>query len=96
MPTTRARGGFRYIGSNATSIDLGAILTAAQNTATTLEVSGCRVTDAVKVTATTPTTGIIYDGHVSSAGTVTIRAINITAGTVNPSATEISVAVYRP
>ncbi len=97
MATTRARGGFRYIGTRkVAAYDVGSTLTLAEDVATTVEISGARVSDVAAVTLATQTAGIIVDAYVSSAGVVTLRSMNVTAGTINPTASEAVVTVFRP
>lgn len=62
-----------------------------------ITVGGASVGDIVLVGfAAAPTAGINYQGFVSAANTVTIRAFNITGGNVTPGATTFNVLVIKP
>lgn len=75
--------------------DFGSIATQAQATQT-VTVTGARSSGSnVSVTAETPTSGIIVDGYVSAADTVTIRAHNYTSGAVDPAESVYNVIVYQ-
>lgn len=63
--------------------DFGSI--AAQSQATqTVTVSGARSGDAVIVRPTTAVNGIVMDGTVTADNIVTIRAVNYSAGAIDP------------
>lgn len=92
MPA-KARNRFRVIGSYTGTWDPGATTTV---DTTTVNVPGAQTTDAVLVTVQTPTTGIIYSGYVSALGVITLRAQNVTAGSLNAASTTLTVIVLRP
>jgi hypothetical protein len=78
------------------SITYGAILTLATGTGT-ITVNGAVVGDAVVLgMAAAPIAGIVYQGYVSAANTVTVRAFNVTAGSITPGATTFNVIVIKP
>lgn len=82
MPA-KARRQQRLI-SVATGVALSAASVAANatNKANTVSVPECKLGDSVNVTLLSPTDGVLVDGYVSSNGTVTIRLINASGGTV--------------
>lgn len=80
--------------TNSAVFDFGNITTLSTAT-TTVTVTGARSGDAVHVSSGTPTTGIIIDGYVSASDTVTIRAQNFTAGTINPASSTFRVIVFQ-
>jgi len=60
----------------------------------TIAVTGAAVGDEVIMgLPAAPTAGIVFNAFVSAANTVTIRASNITAGAIDPTAATYSVAV---
>lgn len=75
--------------------DIGSIATLVEAT-TTVNVPGVKVGDIVMVTPDTPATGFQYSGYVSAASVVTLRAVNATAGTVDPASIAGTVLVLRP
>lgn len=82
-----------YFGSK--THDFGSINSQSQ-AVTTVTITGVRATGAnVQVTPETPTDGIIVDGYVSAADTVTIRAHNYTAGALDPAQSVYNVIVYQ-
>ena len=86
--------GWKKTYTNSAIFNFGDILTLATAT-TTVTVTGARDGDAVHVSSGTPTTGIIIDGYVSASDTVTIRAQNFTAGTINPASSTFRVIVFQ-
>lgn len=74
--------------------DFGSIAGAAQ-ASTTTTVTGARSGDAVLVTPSADTTGIIYSGVVTANDTVTIYAKNFTAGAIDPASTTFRVIVFQ-
>ena len=81
-----------FVGSVA--YDFGAI--AAQTEATTtLTITGAAVGDVVIVRPTTAVNGIITDGTVTAANTVTIRAVNYSSGSINPASQTYNVIVFQ-
>ncbi|MEO0557455.1 MAG: hypothetical protein AAF170_04645 [Bacteroidota bacterium] len=70
-------------GANAT-VDFPSIAAHSDDTSITVTVSGANVGDSVKVTPLAPlTAGLVVDGYVSSADTVTLIATNTTAGAID-------------
>lgn len=79
--------------SATASLDFGSI-NAAASADLTITVTGAAVGDSVSVgLAAAPTAGIVFQGFVSAADTVTIRATNITASPVDPLAQTIRATV---
>lgn len=78
-------GAFRQVASATFSWDVGSTATLVQAT-TTVAAPGVKPGDVVIVGAVTPTSGFTYDGYVSANGVITLRAHNVTAGTVDPAA----------
>jgi hypothetical protein len=74
--------------------DFSSINAQSQDT-TTLTITGVSSGDAVHVTPVTPTSGILVDGYVSAADTVTIRAHNYTSGSVDPASSDYRVIVFQ-
>lgn len=74
--------------------DFASINAQSQDT-TTLAITGVRSGAAVHVTPITPTSGILVDGYVSADDTVTIRAHNYTAGSVDPASSDYRVIVWQ-
>jgi hypothetical protein len=66
-----------------------------QSAGQSVAVPGARVGDAVTITPFSDTTGILYKGVVSSDDTVTIYAINFTAGAIDPVAMLFRVVVIQ-
>lgn len=72
------------------ALNFGSI-SAAASVDLTITVPGAAVTDSVALgLPAAPTAGIVFNGFVSAAGTVTVRATNITASPVDPAS-----ATYR-
>lgn len=77
------------------SLDFGSINAAASEDLT-ITVAGAAVNNAVSLgLPAAPTAGIVFQGFVSAANTVTVRATNITGSPVNPSAQTIRVTVIK-
>lgn len=74
--------------------DFGSINAQVEAT-TTVTVSGAVAGDMVLVRPTTAVNGIIVDGTVSAANTVTIRAVNYSAGAINPAEQVYKVIVIQ-
>lgn len=66
------------------TIDFANIPANSESAGTAVTIPGARPGDAVHVTPFSNTVGITYKGVVSAADTVTLYAINFTAGAVNP------------
>lgn len=74
--------------------DFGSI--SAQSQATqTVTVTGARTGDAVLVRPTTAVNGIIMDGTVTAADTVTVRAVNYSSGSIDPGSQVYRVVVFQ-
>lgn len=69
--------------------DFGSIATLSQATQT-VTLTGVKFGDSVLVTSTTAVNGIIVDGTVTTDNTVTVRAVNYSAGAIDPAS-----QVYR-
>jgi len=79
--------------SNSASLNFGSIGAAAQADLT-ITVTGAAVGDEVVMALpATPAAGLIFNAFVSAANTVTIRASNITAVPVDPTAATFGVIV---
>lgn len=77
------------------SLNFGSIATTA-SADLTITVTGAAVGDEVAIgLPAAPTAGIIYQAFVSAANTVTVRATNITANSVDPAAQSFTVAVFK-
>jgi len=74
--------------------DFGSIATQAEAT-TTVTVTGAAVGDMVIVRPTTAVNGIILDGTVTAANTVTIRAVNYSSGGIDPASQDYHVLVFQ-
>lgn len=74
--------------------DFGSIATLSQAT-TTVTVTGAAVNDSVIVTPASAVNGIIIDGTVTSANTVTIRAVNYSSGAIDPGSKAYRVIVFQ-
>lgn len=74
--------------------DFGAIAAASQ-ASTTLTVTGARSGDAVLVTPSEDTSGVVFSGVVTANDTVTIYAKNYTAGAINPASTTFRIIAFQ-
>jgi hypothetical protein len=74
--------------------DFGSINAQSQAT-TTVTVTGAAVGDAVLVRPTTAVNGILLDGTVTAANTVTVRAVNYSAAPIDPASQVYSVIVFQ-
>ena len=75
------------------SLDFGSIATLAQADLT-ITVAGAAVGDYVVMSLpAAPTAGIVFNAFVSAANTVTVRATNATASSINPAAATYGVLV---
>lgn len=73
-----------------------ASINAAASEDLTITVAGAAVNDTVSIgLPAAPTAGIVFQGFVSAANTVTVRATNITANPVNPDAQTIRATVIK-
>lgn len=61
----------------------------------TVTVAGARVGDMVMVRPTTAVAGIILDGTVTADNTVTVRAVNYSAGAIDPASQVYRVLVIQ-
>lgn len=76
------------------TIDFGSI-TAQNQASSTVAVTGARSGDAVSVTPSADTAGIVFSGVVTAKDTVTIYAKNFTAGSIDPASTTFRVIVFQ-
>lgn len=74
--------------------DFGSINAQTQATQT-VTVTGAVVGDAVIVRPTTAVNGIILDGTVTAADTVTVRAVNYSSGAIDPGSQVYTVIVLQ-
>lgn len=74
--------------------DFGSINAQVEAT-TTVTVTGARSGDAVIVRPTTAVNGIILDGTVTAANTVTVRAVNYSSGAIDPASQVYRVIVFQ-
>lgn len=82
--------------SGVASIDFGSMGTLTQVTST-ISVTGAAVNDLVLVGygSSTVSNDIILDGYVSAADTVTVRAHNVSSGTIDPPSRSVRVMVFK-
>ena len=81
--------------TNSASLNFAEIA-AAEAADLTIAVTGAAVGDEVALgLPAAPTAGLIYQGFVSAADTVTVRATNITASPVDAAAQTFNVAVFK-
>ncbi len=77
------------------TLDFGSIASAASEDKT-IAIAGAAVGDTVALALpAAPTAGIVFNGFVSAAGTVTVRATNITAGAVDPASASYTAMVLK-
>lgn len=86
--------GWRRTFTATLTYDFGNISAQSQLT-TTVTVTGCVSGDAVIVRPTTAVNGIILDGTVTAAGTVTVRAVNYSSGAIDPGSQVYTVIVFQ-
>jgi len=84
--------GWRKTFTGSLTYDFGAI---DPNDSTTVTVTGARVGDAVLVTPSLNTAGIVEKGVVTDVDEVTIYAMNATGGSVNPAEKTYRVIVFQ-
>jgi hypothetical protein len=94
MPT-KARRAFRLIGSGRFTWDVASTADGAQST-TTVNIAGAVAGDAVLVTPDSAQSGFLYDGRVSAPATITLRAVNASGSTADPTSTAVTVLCLRP
>jgi hypothetical protein len=81
--------------SNSAALDFASIAAAA-SADLTITVTGAAVGDEVALgLPAAPTAGIVFFAFVSATNTVTVRAMNITAGAVDPASATYSVIVFQ-
>lgn len=95
MSAQARRHGFLFIGQGRFTWDVGSTLTLAMDTAATVNIRGARVGDDVNVVLDAPDNAFVYDGYVSATDVITLRAHNVSGGTVNPASTTATVTVTR-
>ncbi len=87
--------GFSRASISSVIIDFPSIAAAGQATSA-VTVTGARAGAGVTVASSAaPTAGIVLDGYVSAADTVTVRATNITAAPVDPASATYVVTVFN-
>lgn len=86
--------GWSHTFSGSLTHDFGLIAAQSQST-TTLTITGVAVGDAVIVRPTTAVNGIVLDGTVTAANTVTIRAVNYSAAGIDPASQIYNVIVFQ-
>jgi hypothetical protein len=77
------------------TLDFGSVPANSQSTGLTVTIQGARQGDSVTVTPYSDTVGITYKGVVSANDTVSIYAINFTAGAVSPASMLYRVVVIQ-
>jgi hypothetical protein len=92
---TKSRRDFRVLGFANLTWDAPSVADETHPQTTAVNIPGAKTSDAVLVTADTPTAGIIYDAYVSAPSTVTVRANNLSGSGINPAATGLAVVVFR-
>lgn len=70
-------------------------IAALSQASTTITVTGARSGDAVLVTPSADTAGIVFSGVVTANDVVTIYAKNYTAGAIDPASTTFRVIVFQ-
>jgi len=84
-----------YLTATLSAYDFASIAAHTTST-TTVTVTGATTSDFVLLRlSTTPDNGIVYDAYVSAADTVTIRAVNTTASSIDPASRDYTVLVIR-
>lgn len=86
--------GWSFTYTETLTYDFGNIAAQSQAT-TTVTVRGAVVGDAVVVRPTTAVNGIILDGTVTTANTVTVRAVNYSSGAIDPASQVYRVIVFQ-
>lgn len=77
------------------TIDIASI-NAVSTATNTVSCPGAKPGDVVLVgLPATLDAGIVFNAHVSAAGTITLRALNITAGSVNPASADYEFLVFQ-
>ena len=77
------------------TLDFGSIAAAASEDKT-IAVTGVAVGDSVALgLPAAPAAGIVFNGFISAADTVTVRATNITAGAVDPDSADYTAMVFK-
>lgn len=89
----QALQGWTITRTTTVTFDFGLIAAQSQAT-TTATVTGAAVGDAVIVRPTTAVNGIILDGSVTAVDTVTVRAVNYSAGGIDPASQIYTVIVF--
>jgi hypothetical protein len=86
----------RKVLSATATLDFASTLTLVDSADLTVTVTGAAVGDAVFIgLPAAPTAGFTFMGFVSAADTVTVRAHNCTAGTVDPASATYRVTVVK-
>lgn len=95
MSVWRALRGWRESYTGSVTIDFGSIAANSQASNTTLTIAEAKTTDVFLCTATVNTVGIHFDAFCATDGVVTIRAMNFTAGSVDPASATFRVIGFR-
>lgn len=77
------------------TLDFGSVSANSQSAGQTVTIKGVREGDSVHITPYSDTVGITYKGQVTASDTVTINAINFTAGAINPASMQYRVVVIQ-
>jgi hypothetical protein len=77
------------------TLDFGSVSANSQSSGLTVTIPGAKQGDSVSVTPYLDTVGIAYKALVTADGTVTIYAINFTAGAINPASMQYRVVVIQ-
>lgn len=91
----RAVRGWRESYSASVVIDFGSVAANSQSSNTTLTVAEARTTDVFLCSASVNTVGIHFDAFCATDGVITIRAMNFTAGSVDPASATFRVIGFR-
>ena len=90
-----AIAGWRQTLTGSVVIDCGSIAANTQSSSATLTIQGAATTDLAIVQPSTQTSGLIFTAFVSAVNTVTIRACNFTAGSIDPPSTTFRVILFK-
>lgn len=77
------------------TLDFANTLANSQSSGIAVTVKGVVVGDAVLVTPSVDTAGVLFKGVVTAANTVTVYACNFTAGAINPPSTTFRIVVLQ-
>lgn len=77
------------------TLDFPSVPSGSQSSALTVMIPGVRQGDSVIVTPMSDTAGIDFKGRVTSDDTVSIYAMNFTAGAINPASMQFRIVVIQ-